>query len=376
MKKHTVLRFLSLALAALMLLSLSLTALIGCDSDEKETATETATETTTETATETATEPPLSAATPEDALSRVVTNLGTKTEEAAKNVAKDAAAGNFTFSFKTNLKVEAKVVVTTKIDMMGTTNTSETTATVAVTVAEGGVSVQVQVPQLADISVVCVDKAVYVSASLMGNRQTFRYTLDSKMQSELADLLNGKTEDKDDEQTKAVLESIRASLGKVGVADIFRSVTSKMEGGNLTISCKGLKTDFVEQLTQALEKAIQLVKDKTGTATEPADPEFDFDMPEGSGTLDSLLELFRSLKPDDFSVELDVNMDGQVLAVRAKATALQNQTEEGITMTAEISVAAEVTVTRGGQKVEKPTDADQYEEATMPFDEPAGGKLD
>ena len=362
MKKHTVLRFLSLALAALMLLSLSLTALIGCDSDEKETATETATETTTETATETATEPPLSAATPEDALSRVVTNLGTKTEEAAKNVAKDAAAGNFTFSFKTNLKVEAKVVVTTKIDMMGTTNTSETTATVAVTVAEGGV--------------VCVDKAVYVSASLMGNRQTFRYTLDSKMQSELADLLNGKTEDKDDEQTKAVLESIRASLGKVGVADIFRSVTSKMEGGNLTISCKGLKTDFVEQLTQALEKAIQLVKDKTGTATEPADPEFDFDMPEGSGTLDSLLELFRSLKPDDFSVELDVNMDGQVLAVRAKATALQNQTEEGITMTAEISVAAEVTVTRGGQKVEKPTDADQYEEATMPFDETAGGKLD
>ena len=305
-----------------------------------------------------------------------MTNLGTKTEEAAKNAAKDAAAGNFTFSFKTNLKVEAKVVVTTKIDMMGTTNTSETTATVAVTVAEGGVSVQVQVPQLADISVVCVDKAVYVSSSLMGNRQTFRYTLDSKMQSELADLLNGKTEDKDDEQTKAVLESIRASLGKVGVADIFRSVTSKMEGGNLTISCKGLKADFVDQLTQALEKAIQLVKDKTETATKPADPEFDFDMPEGSGTLDSLLELFRSLKPDDFSVELDVNMDGQVLAVRAKATVLQNQTEEGITMTSEISVAAEVTVTRGGQKVEKPTDADQYEEATMSFDEPAGGKLD
>lgn len=374
MKKHTVLRFLSLALAALMLLSLSLTALIGCDSDEKETAT--ATETTTETATETATEPPLSAATPEDALSRVVTNLSTKAEDTAKNAAKDAAAGNFTFSSKTNLKVEAKVVVTTKIDMMGTTNTSETTATVAVTVAEGGVSVQVQVPQLADISVVCVDKAVYVSATLMGKRQTFRYTLDSKMQSELADLLSGKTEDKDDEQTKAVLESIRASLEKVGVADIFRSVTSKMEGGNLTISCKGLKTEFVDQLTQALEKAIQLVKDKTGTATEPADPEFDFDMPEGSGTLDSLLELFRSLKPDDFSVELDVNMDGQVLAVRAKATVLKNETEDGITMTSEISVAAEVTVTRGGQKVEKPTDADQYEEATMSFDEPAGGKLD
>ena len=40
MKKHTVLRFLSLALAALILLSLSLTALIGCDSDEKETATD------------------------------------------------------------------------------------------------------------------------------------------------------------------------------------------------------------------------------------------------------------------------------------------------------------------------------------------------
>ena len=67
---------------------------------------------------------PLSAATPEDALSRVVTNRGTKVEDAAKNAAKDAAAGNFTFSFKTNLKVEAKVVVTTKIDMMGTTNTS------------------------------------------------------------------------------------------------------------------------------------------------------------------------------------------------------------------------------------------------------------
>ena len=100
-------------------------------------------------------------------------------------------------------------------------------------------------------------------------------------------------------------------------------------GRQPTISCKGLKTDFVDQLTQALEKAIQLVKDKTGTATEPADPEFDFDMPEGSGTLDSLLELFRSLKPDDFSVELDVNMDGQVLAVRAKATVLQNRTEEG-----------------------------------------------
>ena len=130
-----------------------------------------------------------------DALSRVVTNLGTKTEEAVKNAAKDAAAGNFTFSFKTNLKVEAKVALTYKIDMMGTTNTSETTATVVVTVAEGGVSVQVQVPQLADISVVCVDKAVYVSVSLMGNRETFRYTLDSKMQSELADLLNGKTLD-------------------------------------------------------------------------------------------------------------------------------------------------------------------------------------
>ncbi len=371
MKKHTLTRLLSLALAALMLLGLSLSVLTGCKSDEKQS------ETVTETETETETEVPLDKAEPVDALSRVVNQMSSNVQSAAKSVAEDAAVGHFTFASKTNLKVEAQVVLTTKMTLLGTTETTETTMTAAVTVAENGVSVQVTVPQLADISVVCVDGNVYMSTTLLGSEQTVRYTLDSKMQSELADLLNGKLTDSD-AQTAAALDSIRSSLENTGVADIFQSVTTKPDGEKLTISCNGLKTGFIDTLTKAMEKAMQLVKDKT--AADTSDPDSDFASSDDSGILDSLVEMFRSVKPDDFSLDVDVNMDGQVLAVRAKATVLQSETEEYGTMESENAIAVSVTVTRGGQTVEKPANADSYELDTLPFGEEdtaeAGGQLD
>ncbi len=343
------LRVLSLALAALMLLGLSAAALTGCDKEEKQT------ETVTETETEAETEVPLAEAEPEVALTRVMDNLGSRAENAAADVSKKAADGTFDFSFGVNLKAEVQVVLTTKMTLLGTTTTSETTASVVVTVADGGVSVTVSVPEMLEVAVVCADKTVYISTTMFGVTSKQSFTFDTDMQKELADLLNGKASDVEGK----ALDTLRSALKDTGVADVFGSVASAADGEKLTISCTGIKSEFVAKLKQLAEDLKALAPDETETETDGADT--DESVSEESGLLDTLLSTLASVVPDDFSLELDVDMDGQVLAVRAQASILQSKTEDYGDVKNETTIAASVTLTRGGQTVEKPADAEEYE---------------
>ena len=360
MKQSNLTRLLALALSVLMLLSLSLAALTGCDTDKKNEKTDTS----TETATETETEIPLSEATPEQALAAVAENLSAKGNTLSKDLVKDGK-----FNFGTNLKVEATASVAMKITLTGTTQTTEIKATVTVMVAENGVSVSITIPEMLDASIVLVGNEFYMSVNSMGFENKSKIVLSDDDMKKVSDFLNGKTvSDPEDEATRKKLEdamdSVSAILKDTGIADIFESVTSKLNGTQLTISCQGVKGSFITKLEPILKQVEELFKSETETGEEEGEvsiPEDDF----GSADID-LGALLKAFKAAEFTLELDVDMDAQIHAVRVSAGILQTETEEGLgEMTSDTTVSVSVTLTRGGQTVSKPADADQYPAETI-----------
>lgn len=351
--KTNLTRLLALALSVLMLLSLSLVALTGCDSDKNGTETETATETATETETETETEAPLSEVTPEQALATVAGKLSATGDTLSKDLVKDGK-----FNFGTNLKIEATASVAIKMTAMGMTNTTEMTATVAVTVAENGVSVSIAIPEMVDATITLIDNEIYMSSKSALDESKSKVVLSEDEMKKVSDFLNGKavTDDPEAEATRKKLEaamaSMAATLKDTGVSDIFESVTSKLNGTQLTITCQGVKSTFVTKLEEVLKQVEELIKSETETEAEislPVDTDVD------------LAELLKAFKAAEFTLELDVDMDAQVNAIRVSAGILQTETDEDMgEMANDITVNVSVKLTRGGQTVTKPADADQY----------------
>lgn len=366
MKKTNLTRLLALALSVLMLLSLSLVALTGCDTDKDEktdTSTETATEPKTETETETETEVSLSEATPEQALATIAEKLSAKGNTLSKDLVKDGK-----FNFGTNLKVEATASVSMKVTLMGMTQATEMTATVTVTVVENGVSVNITIPQMLDANIVLVDNEIYMNVKSMDSESKSKIILSDYTLTKVSDILNDKTlTDPEDEAVRKKLEdaitSLSTTLKDTGIANIFESVTSELNGTQLTISCRGVKDSFVTKLEAVLKQLDELIKSETDTEAE----ESEITIPGDLGSTDfDLVGLLKAFKAAEFTLELDVDMDAQVHAVRVSAGILQTETDEDLgEMTNDFTVNVSVSLTRGGQTVTKPADADQYPAETV-----------
>lgn len=371
MKKNNLLRLLALTLSLLMLLSLSLSVLTGCDDDKNtDTTTETGSNTdattdpATDPATEPATEPASDLATmePKDALTAITDKLSATADGLFKNVEQQIKDGKFSFSMPTNMKVEVAGKLVTTVNMGGMNQTTEMALNASVTLAEGGVALTITIPEMADITVICADKTIYLlSATAGAEAEKEKITVTDEDLAELLAALNGTSADPAENAELQQFMALLTPLMNVKPEDIFASIEAAVADGNLTINCKGIKTEFATTLTTILGQLGE-IGGEAGEALPDEGMDEDFGV-EGDSAAE-LLEMLKSIVWSDVSFSLTVNAEGQILGASFGVDINMSETIEGLgEMSMKYSLSATVTVTRGGQTIAAPADADSYKEA-------------
>lgn len=377
MKKNNLLRLFALTLSVLMLLSLSLSVLTSCD-DGKDTDTTTETETdtnadnesATETETETETTADLTTMEPKDALTTITNKLSTTADSLSKNFEQQIKDGKFSFSMPTNVKIDVAGKVTTAVNMGGMNQTTEMGLNASVTLAEGGVAVTITIPEMMDITVICVDKTLYFTSAVTDETEKEKYTLTDE---DLADLLASLNGSSDDAAENAELEQFMAlltPLKDVKPEDVFASIEAAVADGNLTVTCKGIKAEFVATLTTILGQ-LEQIGGEAGEAQADEDMgdmddmgDLDDIFGEETDSLTDILEMFNAISWDDITFSVTVNAEGQILGASFAVDIDMSETIEGLgEMSMKYSISTTVTVTRGDQTVAAPADADSYKEA-------------
>lgn len=363
MKKNNLLRLLALTLSLLMLLSLSLSVLTGCD-DDKNTDTTTETGSNTDTTTDPATEPASDLATmePKDALTAIGNKLNTTVDGLSKQFEQQIKDGKFSFSMPTNMKVEVAGKLATTVNMGGMNQTTEMALNASVTLAEGGVALTITIPEMADITVICADKTIYLlSATTGAEAEKEKITVTDEDLAELLAALNGTSADPAENAELQQFMALLTPLMNVKPEDVFASIEAAVADGNLTINCKGIKTEFATTLTTILGQLGE-IGGEAGEALPDEGMDEDFGV-EGDSAAE-LLEMLKSIVWSDVSFSLTVNAEGQILGASFGVDINMSETIEGLgEMSMEYSLSATVTVTRGGQTIAAPADADSYKEA-------------
>lgn len=378
MKKNNLLRLLALTLSVLMILSLSLSVLTGCDNDkntdtttetgsnadnesstENETENETETENENETETETENVADLTTMEPKDALTAITDKLSATADGLSKNIEQQIKDGKFSFSMPANMKIEVAGKMATTVNMGGGNQTTEMALNASVTLAEGGLALTVTIPEMADITVICADKTIYLLSATAGvGAEKEKITVTDEDLAELLAALNGTAVDPAENAELQQFAALLTPLMNVKPADIFASVEATVADGNLTIDCKGIKTEFVTTLATILGQLGEI-----GGEALP-DEGMDEDFGVETDPVAELLEMLKSVIWSDVSFSLTVNAEGQILGASFGVDINVSETVEGLgEMSMKYSLSATVTVTRGGQTVAAPADADSYKEA-------------
>lgn len=372
MKKNNLLRLLALTLSVLMLLSLSLSVLTSCD-DGKDTDTTTETETDTNadnessTETETETTADLTTMEPKDALTTIGNKLSATADSLSKNFEQQIKDGKFSFSMPANMKIDVAGKMTTAVNMGGMNQTTEMGLNASVTLAEGGVAVTITIPEMLDITVICVDKTLYFTSAVTDETEKEKYTLTDEDLADLLASLNGSSEDAAENAELQQFMALLTPLKDVKPEDVFASIEAAAADGNLTVTCKGIKAEFVATLTTILGQ-LEQIGGEAGEALpdEDMDDMGDLDdiFGEETDSLTEILEMFNAISWDDITFSVTVNAEGQILGASFAVDIDMSETIEGLgEMSAKYSVSATVTVTRGDQTVAAPADADSYKEA-------------
>lgn len=372
MKKNNLLRLLALTLSVLMLLSLSLSVLTSCD-DGKDTDTTTETETDTNadnessTETETETTADLTTMEPKDALTAITNKLSTTADSLSKNFEQQIKDGKFSFSMPTNMKIEVAGKLTTAVNMGGMNQTTEMGLNASVTLAEGGVAVTITIPEMLDITVICVDKTLYLTSAVTDETEKEKYTLTDEDLADLLAFLNGSSDDAAENAELEQFMALLTPLKDVKPEDVFASIEAAVADGNLTVTCKGIKAEFVATLTTILGQLEQIGGEAgEAQADEDMDDMGDLDdiFGEETDSLTEILEMFNAISWDDITFSVTVNAEGQILGASFAMDIDTSETIEGLgEMSMKYSISATVTVTRGDQTVAAPADADSYKEA-------------
>lgn len=377
MKKNNLLRLLALTLSLLMLLSLSLSVLTGCDDDKNTDTTtevgsntdnessaeaETGSNTDNESSTETETTADLTKMEPKDALTAITDKLSATADGLSKNVEQQIKDGKFSFSMPTNMKVEVAGKLATTVNMGGMNQTTEMALNASVTLAEGGVALTITFPEMADITVICADKTIYLlSATAGAEAEKEKITITDEDLAELLAALNGTSADPAENAELQQFMALLTPLMNVKPEDVFASIEAAVADGNLTINCKGIKTEFATTLTTILGQLGE-IGGEAGEALPDEGMDEDFGV-EGDSAAE-LLEMLKSVVWSDVSFSLTVNTEGQILGASFGMDINMSETVEGLgEMSMKYSLSATVTVTRGGQTIAAPADADSYKEA-------------
>lgn len=361
MKKNNLCRLLALMLSVLMLLSLSLSVLTGCD-DGKDTEAETEVETETETETETTAD--LTTMEPKDALAVIGDKLSATADSLSKSFEQQIKDGKFSFSMPTNMKIEVAGKMTTVVNMGGMNQTTEVGLNASVTLAEGGVAVTITIPEMLDVTVVCIDKTLYLTSAVTDETEKEKYTLTDEDLADLLASLNGASEDAAENAELQQFMALLTPLKDVKPEDVFASIESSVADGNLTVTCKGIKAEFVATLTTILGQ-LEQIGGEAGEALPDEDMgDLDDIFGEETDSLTDILEMFNAISWDNITFSVTANAEGQILGASFAVDIDMSEEIEGLgEMSAKYSVSATVTVTRGGQTVAAPADADSYKEA-------------